>query len=66
MPQGSIVRLTDRGFGFISSGQGADIFFHANALVDIAFDNLREGQQVEYEISETERGMRAQNVRVTG
>ena len=50
MPQGSIKKLvSDRGFGFLS-GDGQDVFFHHSSVVDVAFDDLQEGQAVEYEI----------------
>jgi len=63
MPQGTIKKLTDKGFGFIG-GQGADMFFHFSALVDVRFEDLREGQQVEYEVGQGPKGPRAENVRV--
>ena len=48
MPQGTIKKLTDRGFGFIE-GERGDIFFHHSALEGTDFDALSVGQQVEYE-----------------
>ena len=50
MPKGTIRKLSDRGYGFIKSDTGGpDIFFHASALVDgAAFDELTEGQKVEF------------------
>jgi len=50
MPQGVIKRIvTDRGFGFIS-GDREDVFFHHSSVEGAAFDNLQEGQTVEYEV----------------
>lgn len=50
MPQGVIKRIVaDRGFGFIS-GDREDIFFHHSSVEGEAFDNLQEGQTVEYEV----------------
>lgn len=49
MPQGVIKKLTDRGFGFISGAEG-DVFFHLSSLVDTQFEELHEGQTVEYEL----------------
>lgn len=63
MPQGVIKKLTDKGFGFIG-GQGADMFFHVSALVGVTFEELQEGQAVEYEIGQGPKGPRAENVRV--
>ncbi len=62
MPTGTIKRLTDKGFGFIAS-DGDDIFFHLSALVDVQFEELQEGQSVEYEMGEGPKGPRAENVR---
>ena len=42
MPQGTIKRLTDRGFGFIQ-GERGDIFFHHSALEGTTFEALGEG-----------------------
>lgn len=69
MPQGVIKKLVgDRGFGFISAA-GGDIFFHHSMVVDSRFDDLHEGQTVEYELEEDEggqpggRGPRASSVK---
>ena len=65
MSQGTIARVTDRGFGFIAQERGEDLFFHSSALVDVAFDNLQRGDVVEFD-SEADprgRGNRAVNVR---
>ena len=51
MPQGTIKKLvSDRGFGFISTASG-DIFFHHTVVADNKFDELKEGQSVNYEIT---------------
>ena len=63
MPQGTIKKLTDKGFGFIE-GEGGDIFFHHSALLDAVYDNLREGQKVEYEEGNGPKGPRAENVKI--
>ena len=69
MPEG-IVRWFDpeRGFGFIALGDGAeDLFVHASEIVgDDATRSLREGQVVEFEVGEGDRGPQARRVRVTG
>jgi len=55
MPQGVIKKIvSDRGFGFISQANGVDVFFHHSSVVDEGFDNLQEGQSVEYEIDQEE------------
>jgi len=62
MPQGIIKKLTEKGFGFISGDKG-DVFFHNSALVDTTFEQLSEGQAVEYEEGTGPKGPRAENVR---
>jgi len=50
MPQGTIKKLVaEKGFGFIS-GERGDIFFHHSVVADGAFDDLQEGQAVEYSV----------------
>jgi cold shock protein len=63
MPQGTIKKLTDRGFGFIE-GERGDLFFHSSALEGTDFDALSVGQQVEYEEGQGPKGPRAENVRL--
>lgn len=64
MQQGTIARVTDKGFGFISvEGQEKDLFFHSNELVNVAFDDLREGDKVEFEIGESPKGPNAIQVK---
>ena len=66
MQTGKIKKLIrDRGFGFISATDGREIFFHQNSLVDVTFDTLNEGQEVEFEIEKSPKGPRAINVKVT-
>lgn len=61
MPEGTIKRLTDRGFGFIDTGTGQDIFFHMSS-VNGRFEDLREGQRVSYTEGQGPKGPRAENV----
>lgn len=63
MPEGTIKRLTDKGFGFIETGSGKDMFFHLSALDGVGFDELEEGQRVEYTEGMGPKGPRAENVR---
>jgi CspA family cold shock protein len=62
MPKGTIKRLTDRKYGFILGEQG-ELFFHESALQGTTFEELREGQQVEYDEGSGSKGPRAENVR---
>lgn len=64
MAEGTIKRLTDKGFGFIDDGSGKDMFFHSSAVEGVRYDELREGQQVSYNIGQGPKGPRAENVRV--
>jgi CspA family cold shock protein len=60
---GTIKKLTDKGFGFITSPElGKDLFFHANSLVDVAFTDIREGDSVSFETEEGPKGLSAVNV----
>ena len=64
MAEGSIKRLTDKGFGFIDVGGGKDLFFHSSGLVDVRFEELREGQKVTFTEGEGPKGPRAENVKL--
>lgn len=64
MAQGTIKKLTDKGFGFITETNGGDdIFFHMSALQGVTFDDLQEGQSVEFSVGNGPKGPRAENVR---
>lgn len=64
MPQGRIKKLTNKGFGFIETETG-DLFFHVSALSDgVRFDDLQEGQRVEFEISDGPKGARAESIQI--
>ncbi len=61
---GVIKRLTDKGFGFITpEGAEKDVFFHVSALVDVSFDDLREGDKVTFDTEDSDKGPRAVNVK---
>jgi CspA family cold shock protein len=61
---GSIKRLTDKGFGFIRTESGNDLFFHSSALDGVSFEELRVGQRVEFREGQGPKGPRAETVRV--
>jgi cold shock protein len=63
MPEGSIKRLTDKGFGFISTGGPKDLFFHSSSLQGVTFEQLREGQKVSYTEGRGPKGPCAENVK---
>ncbi|MEA3398764.1 MAG: cold shock domain-containing protein [Patescibacteria group bacterium] len=61
--QGIIKKLTEKNFGFIAQDGADDLFFHANNLDGVDFDQLREGDSVTFEIEKTEKGNAAVNVK---
>ena len=63
MPKGTIRQLMDRGFGFIKTEEGKDLFFHRNEIVGVEFSSLRAGQEVEFEMGQDSKG-RQQVVKV--
>jgi CspA family cold shock protein len=64
MAEGKIKKLTNKGFGFIDTGDGTDLFFHMSNLDGARFEELREGQRVSYDAGRGPKGPRAENVRV--
>lgn len=63
MAEGTIKKVTDKGFGFIDIGGGKDLFFHMSNLDGVQFDSLYEGQQVSFTEGQGPKGPRAENVR---
>ena len=62
--EGTIKRITDKGFGFIENGSDKDMFFHSSALEGVRFEELREGQRVSYDVGQGPKGPRAENVQL--
>ena len=53
MATGKVKWFNDqKGFGFIQTGNGADLFFHHSAVQGGQFDRLTEGQEVEFEVEQ--------------
>lgn len=64
MPQGKIKKIvSDRGFGFVEAERG-DLFFHCSEVQNANFEDLQEGQLVDYEIGQGKKGPCATAVRV--
>lgn len=64
MPTGKIKKLvSDKGFGFIA-GDSKDLFFHSKEVKGTTFDQLQEGQEVEYTIGKSDKGPCATSVRL--
>ena len=63
MAKGIVKWFNDsKGYGFISQQDGDDIFVHFSAIAGEGFRTLAEGEEVEFDIRETERGLQAANV----
>ena len=62
MAEGTIKRLTDKGFGFIDVGSEKDLFFHSSNLEGVSYDELREGQRVTFTEARGPKGPCAENV----
>ncbi len=52
----------EKGFGFIVSEEGKDVFVHYSAIVADGYKTLEEGQEVTFEVENGERGQMAKNV----
>jgi len=63
MQEGTISRLTDRGFGFITrEGEEKDLFFHSSELKGVEYNDLKEGDKVTFEVADGPKGPNATNV----
>ena len=56
MAEGTIKRLTDKGYGFISTGGAKDLFFHSSSVQGCSFEELREGQTVSFTEGQGKKG----------
>ena len=63
MARGTVKWFNDsKGYGFISQPSGDDVFVHFSRIVGDGFRTLEEGDEVEFELKETDRGLQAENV----
>ena len=51
-----------KGYGFIERDEGEDVFVHFSAILGTGYRTLEEGQRVEFEVAQGEKGPQAQNV----
>jgi CspA family cold shock protein len=53
-----------KGYGFIERESGDDVFVHFSSIIGDGYRNLEEGQQVEFEVTQGQKGPQAENVSV--
>ena len=68
MAQGTVKWFnSEKGFGFIEQdGGGADVFVHFSAIAAEGYKSLDEAQRVEFEVTQSDKGPQADQVRVVG
>jgi cold shock protein len=64
MAEGTIKRLTDKGYGFINTGREKDLFFHSSSVQGCSYEELREGQKVSFTEGRGQKGPCAENVKL--
>ena len=63
MAEGTIKKLMSKGFGFIDTGKGKDLYFHSTSVQGVSFAALLEGQKVSYTEGQSPKGPCAENVK---
>lgn len=53
---------SDKGYGFISTSEGKDVFVHFSAIQTDGYKSLEEGEKVEFDVTNGDRGETATNV----
>jgi CspA family cold shock protein len=67
MAQGTVKWFNgEKGYGFIAVEGGPDVFVHFSAITGGGYRSLEEGQQVEFDVTQGQKGAQAENVRVIG
>ncbi|WP_438834872.1 cold-shock protein [Streptococcus pluranimalium] len=63
MPQGTVKWFNaEKGFGFISTEEGQDVFAHFSQIQADGFKSLEDGQKVAFDVEEGQRGPQATNI----
>lgn len=63
MPRGTVKWFNEsKGYSFISQSSGDDVFVHFSKIVGNGYRTLQEGQEVEFELKETDNGLQAEQV----
>ena len=66
MPKGKVKWFNDqKGYGFIASDEGGDVFVHHTAIQKEGYRTLAEGEEVEFDLEQGPKGPKAANVRST-
>ena len=64
MTQGTVKWFNaEKGFGFIAQTEGPDVFVHYSAIASGGYRELNEGQKVEFDVTQGQKGPQAENVR---
>ncbi len=64
MAQGTVKWFNgEKGYGFITPDEGADVFVHFSAIVGTGYRSLNDNQRVEFDVAQGPKGLQAQNVR---
>jgi cold shock protein len=67
MAQGTVKWFNgEKGYGFIAVDGGQDVFVHFSAITGTGYRSLEEGQKVEFDVTQGQKGPQAENVTVTG
>jgi CspA family cold shock protein len=63
VPEGTVKWFSnEKGYGFIEREQGEDVFVHFSAIAMDGYRSLQEGQRVEFEVEQGDKGLQAKNV----
>ncbi len=67
MAQGTVKWFnSEKGYGFIAVEDGPDVFVHFSAIMADGYRNLEEGQKVEFDVTQGQKGPQAENVKIIG